>query len=71
MMMRIGNPPIEQNGILACLPARERKTLREYLEPVSLRSKEQLNEVDSQVRYLHFPVDSAISLMDSNPEVAL
>lgn len=64
MMMRIGNPHIEQNRILACLPAKERKTLRDYLEPVSLRSKEQLNEVDSQVRYLHFPVDSAISLMD-------
>lgn len=64
MQMANGNPRIEQNRILACLPAKEHKILKEHLDLVSLRSREELNEVDSPVRYLHFPVDSAISLQD-------
>ena len=69
--MRIGNPQPEQNRILACLPAKEGRILREHLELVSLRSKEELNEVDSPMRHLHFPLDSAISLMDFKPSGGL
>ena len=58
---------MEQNGILACLPSQEYKILKEGLELVSLRAKEELNEVDTPVRYLYFPVGSAISLMESQP----
>lgn len=67
MIMPTGHSEIEQNHILACLPAKERKIVREHLELVSLRQKEELNEVDSPVRHLHFPLDSAISLMDFKP----
>jgi len=58
---------MEQNRILACLPSREHKILNDALELVSLRAKDELNEVDTPVRYLHFPVGSAISLMESHP----
>ena len=66
-MTALGTPQIEHNRILAYLPAKERKILKERLDLVSLQSKEELNEVDSPVRHLHFPVDSAISLMDFKP----
>jgi hypothetical protein len=62
--MALDNPPIERNRILACLPPKEHRLLREQLDLVMLRSKEVLNEVDSPLRHLHFPIDSAISLMD-------
>ena len=62
--MALDNPPIERNRILASLPPKEHRLLREHLDLVTLRSKEVLNEVDSPLRHLHFPVDSAISLMD-------
>lgn len=58
-------PRMEQNGILACLPSKERKILKDALELVSLRTRDELNEVDTPVRHLHFPVGSAISLMES------
>jgi CRP-like cAMP-binding protein len=66
-MKTSGNQRPEQNRILACLPARERKILQEDLELVSLRSREELNELDSPIRYLYFPLDCAISLMDFKP----
>lgn len=65
--MTTGRSEIEQNHILACLPAKERKMVKEHLELVSFRQKEELNEVDSLVRHLYFPLDSAISLMDVKP----
>jgi hypothetical protein len=58
---------LQQNRILACLPSKERKTLKEAFELVSLYTKEELNEVNTPIRYLHFPVGSAISLIDSEP----
>ena len=58
------NAHLEQNGILARLPAKERKFLKEHLDLVSLRTKEELNELGSPVRHVHFPVNCAISLMD-------
>jgi hypothetical protein len=66
-MTTIANRRPEQNRILACLPAKEHKVLQEHLDLVSLRSREELNEVDSPIRYLHFPLDCAISLMDFKP----
>jgi hypothetical protein len=63
-MTAVATPDIEQNHILAALPTKERRILREHLDVVTLYTKEYLNEVDTPVRYLHFPVDSAISLMD-------
>ena len=62
-----GDPKIEQNSILACLPPKERTILEEHLEVVSLETKEELNEVNSPIRYLHFPVHCGISLMDLQP----
>jgi Crp-like helix-turn-helix protein len=67
MTATLRNARIEENGILACLPSQERKILKEALELVPLHAKDELNEVDTPVRYLHFPVGSAISLMESQP----
>jgi len=67
MTASLRNVRMEQNGILACLPSQECKILKEALELVSLRAKDELNEVDTPQRYLHFPVGSAISLMESQP----
>ena len=47
MIMTTGRSEIQQNHILASLPAKERKMVREHLELVSLRQKEELNELDS------------------------
>ena len=55
---------LERNRILACLPAKERKVLMEHLDLVSLRPKEELHELGSPLRHLHFPINCAISLMD-------
>jgi hypothetical protein len=41
--------------------------VKEHLELVALRHKEELNELDSPMRYLYFPLGSAISLMDVKP----
>jgi CRP-like cAMP-binding protein len=34
------------------------------LEAISLKTKEKINEAGSTLRYIHFPIDSAISMMD-------
>ena len=65
--MTILNGQLKQNRILACLPIKERKLLTEHLDLVSLRPKEELHEVGLPVRHLHFPLDSALSLMDITP----
>jgi hypothetical protein len=65
--MASDDPKIEQNGILTYLPPKERTILEEHFEVVSLQTKEELNAVNSPIRYLHFPVNSAISLMDLQP----
>jgi CRP-like cAMP-binding protein len=64
MTAYVGDARIEHNRILACLPSKERKILKDSFELVSLHPKEELNELDTPVRYLHFPVGSAISLMN-------
>jgi hypothetical protein len=65
--MAINTLQIEQNGILARLPPSERTVLQDHLELVPLQTREELNAVNSPIRYLHFPVNSAISLMDLQP----
>jgi hypothetical protein len=64
MTAYVGDARIEHNRILACLPSKERKILKDSFELVSLHPKEELSELDTPVRYLHFPVGSAISLMN-------
>ncbi|HJT20209.1 MAG TPA: Crp/Fnr family transcriptional regulator [Nitrospira sp.] len=64
----ISNPDLGANRILAYLPDQERKILKEHLDLVTLQTKEEVNGVNSPVRYVHFPIDCAISLMDLQPE---
>lgn len=61
------DPRTEQNGILASLPPKERTVLDGDFEIVLLQTKQELNAVNSAVRYVHFPVNSAISLVDGHP----
>ena len=67
MRTSLADRRIEQNAILACLPSKERRILKDSLEQVALSTKEKINEVDTPIRYLHFPVGSAISLMEAQP----
>jgi CRP-like cAMP-binding protein len=53
-----------RNRLLSSLPSRERKLLLPNLEAISLKTKEKINEAGSTLRYIHFPIDSAISMMD-------
>lgn len=54
----------KRNRLLSSLPSRERNLLQSKLEAISLKTKDKINEAGSAVRYIHFPIDSAISLMD-------
>jgi len=54
----------DRNHILKYAPRQEREVIKEAPELVSLKTKEEINQVDSRLRYVHFPTDSAISLMD-------
>jgi CRP-like cAMP-binding protein len=67
MTASLNTAHFQHNRILACLPSKERKVLKEAFELVSLQTKEELNEVNTPIRYLHFPVGSAISLIVSEP----
>jgi hypothetical protein len=67
MTASLNTAEFQQNRILACLPSKERNTLKEAFELVTLHTKEELNKVNTPIRYLHFPVGSAISLIDSEP----
>jgi hypothetical protein len=60
MTVSLHTADFQQNRILACLPSKERKILKDAFELVSLQTKEELNEVNTLIRYLHFPVGSAI-----------
>ena len=66
--MLISNSGAEQNRILASLPSKERNTLEEHLELVSLQTKEVLSELNSPVRYLHFPIIAPLVLWISKRE---
>ncbi|HKO30726.1 MAG TPA: Crp/Fnr family transcriptional regulator [Nitrospiraceae bacterium] len=53
--------------MLARLPAKEAKTLRPYLSVVSLTTKDKIDEVGTPMRYVDFPIDAAISVLDFQP----
>lgn len=55
------------NLILADLPLKERKQLESHLELVSVETRQELQEVGSDIRYIYFPIDCAISLLDHQP----
>ena len=50
--------------LLTLLPVAEKQTLLPQAELVMLRTKQELNLVGSPLRYLYFPLDAAISVMD-------
>ncbi|HKT36227.1 MAG TPA: helix-turn-helix domain-containing protein [Nitrospira sp.] len=52
------------NLLLGHLPPREHKQLQTHLELVSVESRQELEEVGGDLRYVCFPIDCAISLMD-------
>ena len=60
--------PLKRNRLLSSLPSREQKVLRPNLEAVSLKTKDKINEAASTLQYIHFPIDSAISMMDIEHE---
>ena len=53
-----------KNRLLSSLPSGEQKLLKPNLEAVSLKTKEKINEAGGPLRHIHFPIDSAISMMD-------
>ena len=52
------------NVLLEYLPPEEQKQLHTHLELVSVEARQELDEVGGDVRYVCFPLDCAISLMD-------
>ena len=59
---------LKRNHLLSSLPSRERKLLQPNLEAISLNTKDKINEAGSALRYIHFPIDSAVSMMDIEQE---
>ena len=58
---------VTENLILANLPLNEQKKLRTHLELVSVETRQELDSVGGGLRYICFPVDCAISLMEHQP----
>jgi hypothetical protein len=54
----------EQNQLLTRLPAAEKQALGSCMKFVTLHTKQELNLVGSPLRYLYFPLDAALSVMD-------
>ena len=52
------------NLLLGQLPPREQKRLQSHLELVSVEARQELGGVGSNLRYICFPLDCAISLLD-------
>ena len=52
------------NFLLGQLPPREQKRLQSHLELVSVEARQELGGVGSNLRYVCFPLDCAISLLD-------
>jgi hypothetical protein len=57
----------EQNQILTRLPAAEKQALESGMKLVTLHTKQELNLVGSPLRYLYFPLEAALSVMDMEP----
>ena len=66
--MNSQSSPLAGNLLLGQLPPREQKQLQTHLELVSVEARQELDEVGSDVRYICFPLDCAISLMDHQPD---
>ena len=58
---------VTENLILANLPLNEHKKLRSHLELVSVETRQDLDSVGGGLRYICFPVDCSISLMEHQP----
>jgi hypothetical protein len=57
----------DENVILAHLPASERERVQSLIEEVDLTTRQDITEADQPIHYLHFPIGSAISLLDTRP----
>jgi hypothetical protein len=55
---------VTDNLILANLPPKEQKKLQTHLELVSVKTRQELDQVGSDLHYICFPIDCAISLME-------
>ncbi len=58
---------LELNQLLASLPIAEKQELEQHMELVKLRTRQVLNYIGTPLRYLYFPLQSAISVMDMQP----
>lgn len=67
MKMKTSLPDPSGNLLLALLPPQEQNQLKTHLELVSVEARQELDGVGTDVRYLCFPLDCAISLMDHQP----
>jgi Crp-like helix-turn-helix protein len=65
--MNSKSSPPAGNLLLGYLPPREQKQLQTHLELVSVEAHQELDGVGGDLRYVCFPVDCAISLMDHQP----
>jgi CRP-like cAMP-binding protein len=65
--MQAANHDASHNGLLSRLPSRELELVRPHLKRVSLEIKEEVSGVGNPIRYIHFPLSAAISLMDMQP----
>ena len=65
--MKSKSSPAVRNSLLGHLPPREQKQLETHLELVSVEPRQELDDVGGDLRYVCFPVDCAISLMDHQP----
>ena len=56
---------IRRNRILSGLPERERELILQDLAVIPVHLGDVLDRADEKIQYLSFPVDAAISMMDS------
>lgn len=54
----------DQHQLLSMIPAGEKRALGPHMKLIMLDTKQELNLVGSPLRYLYFPLEAAISVMD-------
>ncbi|MDT5293813.1 MAG: hypothetical protein QOJ76_693 [Acidobacteriota bacterium] len=57
--------PVRENRLLGALSGEEYERLAPHLEPVTLGLSQVLFSPDDRLQYVHFPIDSIISLLTS------
>src|SRR5579862_6591403 len=62
MLSYCGTQPIVRNGILRRIPHSDFYGLRPYLQPVSLREREVLQELKRPIEYVHFIESGVVSM---------